>query len=84
MEVVERQSYEILGTGNVTVFFKNDTSKKVIISGRGNYGVKPDKVKVKDAIGDIVLNSDDTVTKYNLVIECLKMVVRIQVFDNFY
>ena len=57
---------------NVTVYFKNDTTKKVIISGRGNYGLKPDEIKVKDAIGDIFLNSDDTVTKYNLVIETHK------------
>ena len=33
---------------------------------------KPDEIKVKDAIGDIFLNSDDTVTKYNLVIETHK------------
>jgi hypothetical protein len=69
---IANMQYEILGAGNVTVFFKNDTSKKVIISGRGNYGLKPDEIKVKDAIGDIFLNSDDTITKYNLVIECHK------------
>jgi hypothetical protein len=64
--------YEILGTGNVTVFFKNDTTKKVILSGRGNYGLKPSEEKIKDAIGDILLNSDSNVTKYNLVIEAHK------------
>ena len=69
---IANMQYEILGTGNVTVFFKNDTEKKVIISGRGNYGLKPDEIKVKDAIGDIFLNSDDTIKKYNLVIECHK------------
>lgn len=69
---IANMQYEILGTGNVTVFFKNDTSKKVIVSGRGNYGLKPGEIKVKDAIGDIFLNSDDTITKYNLVIECHK------------
>ena len=36
---IANMQYEILGTGNVTVFFKNDTSKKVIISGRGNWGL---------------------------------------------
>ena len=35
---IANMQYEILGTGNVTVYFKNDTTKKVIISGRGNYG----------------------------------------------
>ena len=64
--------YEILGTGNVTVFFKNDTTKKVILSGRGNYGLKPSEEKIKDAIGDILLNSDSNITKYNLVIEAHK------------
>ena len=64
--------YEILGTGNVTVFFKNDTNKKVVISGRGNYGLKPSEEKIKDPIGDILLNSDTTVTKYNVVIEAHK------------
>ena len=69
---IANMQYEILGTGNVTVFFKNDTSKKVEISGRGNYGLKPDEIKIQDPIGDVFLNSDDTVTKYNLVIETHK------------
>jgi len=64
--------YEVLGTGNVTVFFKNDTTKQVVISGRGNYGLKPSEEKVKDAIGDILLTSDSNVTKYNVVIEAHK------------
>jgi len=64
--------YEIIGTGNVTVFFKNDTDKKVIISGQGNYGLKPSEEKIKDPIGDILLTSDSTVTKYNVVIETHK------------
>src|SRR5210317_1685498 len=64
--------YEVLGKGNVTVFFKNDTTKEVVISGRGNYGLKPSEEKVKDAIGDILLTSDSNVTKYNVVIEAHK------------
>ena len=64
--------YEVVGTGDVTVFFKNDTSKKVIINGRGNYGLKPNEEKIKDAIGDILLTSDSNVTKYNIVIESQK------------
>jgi len=69
---IANMQYEILGDGNVTVFFKNDTSKKVALSGRGNWGLKPDEIKIEDPIGDIFLNSDDTVTKYNLVIETHK------------
>ena len=64
--------YEVLGTGNVTLYFKNDTTKEVIISGRGNYGLKPNEEKIKDAIGDILLTSDSNVTKYNIVIETHK------------
>ena len=64
--------YEIVGTGDVTVFFKNDTSKNVVINGRGNYGLKPSEERIKDVIGDILLTSDSNVTKYNIVIEAQK------------
>ena len=64
--------YEVVGTGDVTVFFKNDTSKNIIINGRGNYGLKPSEERIKDAIGDILLTSDSNVTKYNVVIETQK------------
>ena len=64
--------YEVVGTGDVTVFFKGDTSKKVIINGRGNYGLKPSEERIKDTIGDILLTSDLNVTKYNIVIEAQK------------
>ena len=69
---IANMQYEILGTGKLTVYFKNDTTKKVEISGRGNWGLKPDETKIQDPIGDIFLNSDDTVKKYNLVIETHK------------
>ena len=64
--------YEILGTGTCTIFFKNDDTKKVEISGRGNYGLKPSEDRIKDAIGDILLKSDSDVTSYNVVIEAQK------------
>jgi len=64
--------YEIIGTGDITIFFKNDTTKKVVINGRGNYGLKPTEEKIKDPIGDILLTSDSNVTKYNIVIEAHK------------
>jgi hypothetical protein len=65
--------YEILGAGNLTIYFKNDITKEVIISGRGNYGLKPSEPKIKDTIGNILLNSDSNVTSYNLVIESHKL-----------
>ena len=68
--------YEILGTGNVTLFFEKrssiDTTKQLIISGRGNYGLKPDEGKITDTIGNILLASDSNVTKYNIVLETHK------------
>ena len=68
--------YEILGTGNVTLFFEKraniDTTKQLIISGRGNYGLKPDEGKIIDTIGNILLTSDSNVTKYNIVLETHK------------
>ena len=68
--------YEIFGTGEVTLFFGNrasvDTTKQLIISGRGNYGLKPDEGKITDTIGNILLNSDSNVTKYNIVLETHK------------
>ena len=64
--------YEIIGTGNVTIFFKDNTAKQVIINGRGNYGLKPNEEKIKDVIGNILLTSDSNVTKYNVVIESHK------------
>ena len=68
--------YEILGTGNVTLFFEKrasiDTTKQLIISCRGNYGLKPDEGKITDTIGNILLTSDSNVTKYNIVLETHK------------
>ena len=68
--------YEIIGTGNVTLFFEKrasiDTTKQLIISGRGNYGLKPDEGKITDTIGNLFLTSDSKVTKYNIVLETHK------------
>ncbi len=69
---IANMQYEILGTGKVTVFFKSDPTKNVELSDRGNWGLKPDEIKLQDPIGNISLSSDSTVTKYNLVIECHK------------
>ena len=68
--------YEVIGTGNVTLFFEKrasvDTTKQLIISGRGNYGLKPDEGKITDTIGNLFLTSDSNVTKYNIVLETHK------------
>ena len=68
--------YEILGTGNVTLFFEKEQvliqQNKLIISGRGNYGLKQMKGKITDTIGNVLLTSDSNVTKYNIVLETHK------------
>ena len=64
--------YEITGTGTCSIFFKNDTTKKVEISGRGNYGLKPKEEKIKNVIGDILLSSDSNVSTYNIILETHK------------
>ena len=64
--------YEVVAKGVLTVFVKNHTEKKLIVNGRGNYGLKPNEQKIKDVIGDILLTSDSNVTKYNIVIEAHK------------
>ena len=64
--------YEILGTGNIDVFFENDTTKKVTLSGRGNYGLKPGESKIKETVGDVLLTSDSNVSSYTIILETHK------------
>jgi len=64
--------YEIIGTGNVTIYFENDNEKKAVISGFGNFGLKPSENRIKDPIGNILLDSDENVSNYNIVIESQK------------
>ena len=69
-------NYDILGTGKVTVYFKNDTTKKVELTSRGNYGLKPSETALRkdiNIIGDILLDSDANVNSYIIVIECQKI-----------
>jgi hypothetical protein len=75
--------YEILGTGNITLFFDAETDEQVTttFSGRGNYGLKKEEPKIKQGdtgitlinpTGDILLSSDENVTSYNIIIEFRK------------
>lgn len=69
-------NYDILGTGKVTVYFKNDTTKKVELTSRGNYGLKPSETALRkdiNIVGDILLDSDANVNSYIIVIECQKI-----------
>lgn len=62
--------HEIEGSGNINLFF--DDEEALVISGRGNYGLKPGEPKRKatsTTADKINLTSDSNVTSYNLVIE---------------
>ena len=75
--------YEVLGTGNITLFFDAETDEEIstTFSGRGNYGLKKDEPKIKQGdtgvtlvnpTGDILLSSDSNVTSYNIIVEFRK------------
>lgn len=75
--------YEILGTGNITLFFDAETDEEIstTFSGRGNYGLKVNEPKIKQGdtgvtlvnpTGDVLLSSDSNVTSYNIIIEFRK------------
>ncbi len=66
--------FEIEGGGNITLLF-NESEEALIISEKGNYGLKPGEPKKKATStgnGNVLLTSDTNVTSYNLVIECHK------------
>ena len=75
--------YEILGTGNLTFFFDAETDEQVAtqFSGRGNYGLKKNEPRIKQGdtgttltnpTGDVLVSTEDTITKYNIVVEFRK------------
>jgi len=75
--------YEILGTGNITLFFDAETDEEIstTFSGRGNYGLKVNEPKIKQGDtgvtlvnpkGDVLLSSDSNVTSYNIIVEFRK------------
>ena len=75
--------YEILGTGNLTFFFEAETDEQVStqFSDRGNYGFKKEEPRIKQGdtgatlsnpTGDVLVSSDSTITKYNIVVEFRK------------
>ena len=75
--------YEILGSGKLTFFFDAETDEQVStqFSDRGNYGFKKEEPRIKQGdtgatlsnpTGDVLVSSDSTVTKYNIVVEFRK------------
>ena len=68
--------HKIEGTGKVKIYFKNDTTKFVELTGNGVYGLRQNEnILYKDinVIGDVLLDTDSDVTKFFLLIECEKI-----------
>ena len=74
--------YDIIGTGNLTLYFDAETDEEAkVLTGRGNYGLKPDETKIKQGdtgvtltrpSGDVLITTDDNITTYNIVCEFRK------------
>ena len=74
--------YELIGIGNLKLYFDAETDEEALsISGRGNYGLKPNEPKIKQGdtgvtltrpSGDVLLTTDDNITTYNIVCEFRK------------
>ena len=63
-------NYEVFGTGNVKLTLGE---KELVISGRGNYGLKPTETKLVDKEEQSVqLLADATAPKFNISLECHK------------
>jgi hypothetical protein len=65
-------THTVNGSGTVSVYFANDDTKKVDVSGDGSWGNVEGEAAVGGPEGDIKLSSDANVTDYTLVIELTK------------
>ena len=64
--------YEILPTDNKITLSFGDT-EAIELSGRGNYGMKPNENKIETtSTKDVFLTSEKEITGYNIVMECYK------------
>ena len=73
---VKNISYDITGTGKVKVYYKNDDTKFVELSGIGIYGLRDTETILRqdiNVIGDILVDTDSDVKKFFLIIECEKI-----------
>ena len=74
--IVKNISYDITGTGKVKVYYKNDDTKFVELSGNGIYGLRDTETILRqdiNVIGDILVDTDSDVKKFFLIIECEKI-----------
>ena len=73
---VKNISYDITGTAKVKVYYKNDDTKFVELSGNGIYGLRDTETILRqdiNVIGDILVDTDSDVKKFFLIIECEKI-----------
>ena len=68
--------HKIEGTGKVKIYFENDTTKFVELTGNGIYGLRQsENILYRDinVIGNVLVDTDSDVTKFFLLIECEKI-----------
>ena len=73
---VKTINYNIFGTGKVKIYYKNDITKFVELTGNGVFGIRDTENILSldiNVIGDILLDSDSNVTRFFLIIECDKI-----------
>jgi len=74
--------YEIQGSGTLTFYFDAETDEEAyFITGKGVYGLRVNEPKIKQGdtgvtltnpTGDVLITTDNNLTRYNLVIEFIK------------
>jgi len=74
--------YEIQGSGTLTFYFDAETDEEAYsITGKGVYGLRVNEPKIKQGdtgvtltnpTGDVLITTDNNLTRYNLVIEFIK------------
>lgn len=74
--------YEIIGSGTLTFYFDAETDEEAkTLTGKGVYGLRVNEPKIKqedtgvtltNPTGDVLVSTDNNITKYSLVIEFIK------------
>jgi len=74
--------YEIQGSGTLIFYFDAETDEEAYsITGKGVYGLRVNEPKIKQGdtgvtltnpTGDVLITTDNNLTRYNLVIEFIK------------
>ena len=68
--------HKIEGSGKVKIYFENDTTKFVELTGNGIYGLRQsENILYRDinVIGNVLVDTDSDITKFFLLIECEKI-----------